>query len=85
MSSEIHGLGTSWGIGAFNINGTSVTQIDHTTVEGSSYGASNSTTGDRIYMGASKLIGSVQSTGVGGYTCVGAFNGSYGALSTACL
>ena len=84
-NSEIHGIGTTQGIGAFNINGTSVTQIDHTNVEGSTYGASNFTAGDRIYMGASKLIGSVQSTGAGGYTCVGAYNGSYGTLNSVCL
>jgi len=85
LSSEVHGAGASQGIGAFNINGTSITQIDHTTVEGSSYGATNFTVGDRLYLGASKLIGSVQSTGAGGYTCVGAYNGSYIALSSACL
>ena len=85
LSSEVHGIGTTLGIGAFNINGTSVTQIDHTTVEGSSYGASNFTVGDRIYMGASKLIGSVQATGAGGYTCVASYNGSYAAISSACL
>jgi len=85
LSSEVHGIGTSQGIGAFNINGTSVTQIDHTTVEGSSYAASNFSTGDRTYMGASKLIGSVQATGAGGYTCIGSFNGSYAAINSACL
>lgn len=85
LSSEVHGIGTSQGIGAFNINGTSITQIDHTTVEGSSYSATNFTAGDRIYMGASKLIGSVQSTGAGGYTCIDAYNGSYSTLSSTCL
>ena len=85
LSSEVHGIGTSQGIGVFNINGTSILQIDHTTVEGSSYGATNFTTGDRIYMGASRLIGSVQPTGAGGYTCIDAYNGSYSALSSACI
>lgn len=85
LGSEVYGIGASQGIGAFNINGTSITKIDHSTLEGSSYGATNSTIGDRIYIGASRLIGSVQSTGAGGYTCVGAYNGSYTALSSACL
>jgi len=85
LSSEVHGIGTSQGTGAFSINGTSITQVDHTTLEGSFAGAVNATTGDRIYIGASKLIGSVPTTGPGGYTCVGAYNGSYAGLSTGCL
>lgn len=85
VSSEVRGVGTSQGIGAFSTNGTSLTRLDHTTLEGSSYGATNWTAGDRTYLGASKLIGSVQSTGAGGYTCVSTYNGSYTALNSVCL
>jgi hypothetical protein len=84
-SSEIRGIGTSFGVGAFNINGTSITQIDGSTLEGSTNGGINATLGDRISIRASKLIGSVPTSGVGGYTCIGAYNGAYAALSSACL
>lgn len=84
-NSEAHGIGTTQGIGAFSINGTSVSQIESSTIEGSTYGASNWTSGDRIYLGTSKLLGSVQATTAGGYTCVGSYNGAYAALNTSCL
>jgi|GEM_PF-6902969 len=85
LSSEVHAMGPSEGIGAINMNGTSVTEVDHTTLEGSRLSALNITTGDRISIGASKLIGPIPSPNVGGYTCVGAYNNSYIALSPLCL
>jgi hypothetical protein len=84
-NSEVRGVGTTQGIGAFSINGTSVSQIESSSVEGSTYGASNWTSGDRIYLSTSKLIGSVQATTAGGYTCVGSYSGTYVPLNASCL
>ena len=84
VNSEVHGVGTTSGVGSFNINGTSVTQFDQSTLGGNFYSASNFSSGDQFYAGSSRLIGTVQSTGVGGYTCTSSYNASYVALGSTC-
>jgi len=86
FSSKIEGTGATgvdYGIQETTI-GTTV-NIDRSIISGDTKALVNGTASGVFNVGATQLIGGIDSSGGGTFNCIGVFDGAYAALGTSCI